>query len=193
MWARFCSYGRANPLSTALVTSTIKTTAADALTQIYLEDCKTLDYQRLGLFTGFGFMYLGAFQYLLYVKLFAKWFPHAAKFGDLPTTAARLCDRQGMIDLAKQTFVGNFLHIPFCFFPAFYLTKEVIEKREQASPLRAIEQYRTNAANDLITAWQIWIPGHMLFFSVPLWARLPTNHAMSFGFVCVLSGMRGSQ
>ena len=35
-------------------------------------------------------------------------------------------DRAGLRDLVLQTFAGNFIHIPFLFFPAFYMTQEVV-------------------------------------------------------------------
>ena len=60
-----------------------------------------------------------------------------------------------------------------------------------ASASRALSSYYSNAWSDCIAAWTIWIPGHAIFFSVPLWLRLPVNHAMSFAYVCVLSLSRG--
>ena len=147
----------------------------------------------IALFTAFGFGYLGIAQYWLYTIQFARWFPAAARFGEHASLSARLADRAGMRDLLLQTLAGNFVHIPFAFFPAFYVTQEVVNHGSGASPRRALERYRENAWDDLVAAWQIWIPGHLIFFSTPLWARLPTNHAMSFGFCCVLSFMRGAE
>ena len=130
---------------------------------------------------------------MLYVRGFARWFPAATRFGEHATVAARLRDVAGLRDLALQTCAGNFLHIPLLFFPAFYITQDAISQGSAASPRRALERYAANARDDLLSAWAIWIPGHALFFSVPMWARLPTNHALSFGFVCVLSLMRGRE
>ena len=193
MLTRFRAWGRANPFTLSLATATGKTAAADAMTQVYIEQRQEIDTRRLALFTAFGFGYLGCVQYWLYVRAFAAWFPAAARFGEHPTLAARLADRAGLRDLLLQTLAGNFLHIPLAFFPSFYVTQEVINQGSAASPRRALERYRQNAWDDLVAAWKIWIPGHLLFFSTPLWARLPTNHAMSFGFCCVLSFMRGSE
>ena len=52
-----------------------------------------------------------------------------------------------------QTAAGNFLHIPFLFFPAFYLTQEATLCGWNASPARALSRYYQNAWNDLIAAW----------------------------------------
>mmetsp|Transcript_1284 Transcript_1284/g.3621 ORF Transcript_1284/g.3621 Transcript_1284/m.3621 type:complete len:198 (+) Transcript_1284:87-680(+) len=191
MWRGIASSGRRHPFATSLVTATAKTVAADVVTQRYLEGRSELDQRRLALFTSFGFWYLGGFQYWLYVVRFKRWFPAAAAFGEHATLAARLKDTQGLRDLAKQVAVGNFIHIPFLFFPCFYLTQEAVQKGGNASAMRALQRYRTNCVDDLWSAWKIWIPGHAIFFSVPFWLRLPTNHAMSFAFVCVLSLMRG--
>lgn len=107
------------------------------------------------------------------------------------TLAARLKDFAGLSDLAKQVAVGNFLHIPFAFLPSFYLTQEVCTHGRNASPLSALQACHRNIWADCVAAWAIWIPGHAVFFSVPLWLRLPVNHAMSFAYVCILSFSRG--
>ena len=183
---------RSSPFLFSLTTATAKTAAADAVTQRYIEGAETIDQRRLGVFTVFGFWYLGCFQYFLYVRCFARWFPAAERFGEHATLAARLGDRAGLLDLAKQVAAGNFLHIPFLFLPCFYLTQEVTTHgMAAASPSHALASYRRNLWSDSVSAWTIWIPGHCIFLAVPLYLRLPINHAMSFGYVCVLSLMRG--
>ena len=152
---------RAHPFTLSLVTATTKTAAADALTQRYLEQQPEIDQRRLALFTGFGFWYLGGVQYFLYVRCFARWFPHATAFGEHATLAARLADAPGLRDLARQVVVGNFLHIPFAFLPSFYLTRELTDRGwADASAARALASYRTNLVDDCASAWSIWIPGH---------------------------------
>ena len=182
---------RSAPFSLSLATATVKTAAADAVTQRYLEGSPLLDYRRLGVFTVFGFWYLGAFQYFLYVRCFRVWFPAAEAFGEHATLAARLCDAPGLRDLARQVAFGNLVHIPFCFLPAFYLTQEVTMHGAGASPAHALASYKRNMWSDCVSAWTIWVPGHAVFMAVPLWLRLPVNHGMSFIYVCVLSLMRG--
>ena len=187
---------RSYPFSLSLFTATSKTAAADVLTQLYIEPSSgnnesQFSLTRVGVFTVFGFWYLGGFQYWLYVKCFARWFPSAKSFGAHATIAARLSDRKGLIDLAKQVAVGNFVHIPFVFLPSFYMTQEVCMHGADASPAKALHSFQGNMWKDCVAAWTIWIPGHAVFFSVPLWLRLPVNHAMSFCYVCVLSFTRG--
>lgn len=182
---------RSYPFSLSLFTATAKTAAADIMTQRCIEGNDGLDLRRTTLFTVFGFYYLGGFQYWLYVRQFSRWFPSAKRFGEHATIADRLADRPGLRDLAWQTAMGNFVHIPFMFLPSFYLTQEVVTHAGDASAVRALTRYRENCWSDLLSAWAIWVPGHAIFFAVPLWARLPTNHAMSFAYVCVLSLTRG--
>ncbi len=192
MLRKLAALGRSRPIAASFVTATTKTAAADLVTQRCLEGRADIDARRTGLFTVFGFWYLGGFQYWLYVQVFSSWFPAAARFGEHATLAARLRDHAGLKALAGQTALGNFVHIPFLFFPAFYLTQEFVQRGHEASATAAMRRYATNASDDLYSAWLIWVPGHAIFFSVPLWLRLPMNHAMSFAFVCVLSLMRGS-
>ena len=191
MWWR--AFSR-RPFATSLVTATSKTVAADLVTQRFLEGKEEIDARRTALFTAFGFWYLGGFQYWLYVKCFGRLFPRAASFGEHASLTARLRDTAGLRDLAAQVALGNFFHIPFLFYPAFYVTQEVVSQGlRDASPSDALRRYREHCVEDLRSAWAIWIPGHAIFFSVPMWLRLPTNHAMSFAFVCVLSLMHGGE
>ena len=181
---------RSAPLALSLCTATLKTAAADVLTQRCIEGAE-LDVRRTAIFTVFGFWYLGGVQYWLYVRTFSRWFPSARRFGEHASLRARLNDVAGMRELAGQTVFGNFVHIPFGFLPSFYLTQELVAHGRDATPSRALRRYYDNSWSDLVSAWAIWIPGHAIFFSVPLWVRLPTNHAMSFLYVCILSFMRG--
>ena len=57
---------------------------------------------------------------------------------------------------------------------------------------KAMDKYGENYWEDWKALWLIWIPGDVLVFSLPLWARLPANHAISFVYMCVLSFTRGA-
>lgn len=41
--------------------------------------------------------------------------------------------------------------------------------------------------------WMLWIPGDMIIYAVPMWLRLPLNHALSFIWTCYLSFLRGEK
>lgn len=98
---------RSAPFALSLFTATAKTAAADVVTQKYLEDAQYISMRRVGVFTLFGFWYLGGFQYFLYVRLFSKWFPHAKAFGEHATIRARINDAAGLKDLFYQVWLAQ--------------------------------------------------------------------------------------
>eukprot|EP00965_Chrysotila_dentata_P263384 6214822-Pleurochrysis_carterae.AAC.1 len=77
---RRCAALRERPFTLALGVATLKTCAADAITQYYIEGKEALDWHRLTFFTAFGLTYLGAFQYALYVKAFGRSEPVADRW-----------------------------------------------------------------------------------------------------------------
>jgi len=194
----FNGLGPKYPWTFGVGIATIKTGAADILVQKQIEKREQIDWKRVGLFTFFGFAYLGVVQYLIYVNLFSHLFKNAARFGKLPFRE-KIRNRAGLIDLGKQIFVDMFVHAPFFFFPCYYLAKECIQGT--VSPLeqpgevtkKAMGKLSKNMWEDCQALWKIWIPGDVLVFSLPLWARLPANHAISFVYMCILSFTRGGE
>ena len=116
----------ANPIKLGVGVATIKTQAADLLTQTALEGKRwsDIDWKRNGLFTVFGFAYQGCFQYYLYVTLFSRWFAGAARFANQPF-AAKLTDTAGQVDVLKQVLFDTMVH-PLWFFPMYYTLKEAL-------------------------------------------------------------------
>lgn len=178
--------------------ATLKTGAADILVQKQVERRETLDWKRVGLFTMFGFGYLGIVQYLVYVNLFSRLFRNAAAFGNLPFRE-KIRSKAGMIDLGKQIFVDLFVHAPLFFFPCYYVAKESIQGQLNAleNPYAVLEnalsKYRKHYWDDWVTLWKIWIVGDAFVFALPLWARLPATHVISFIYMCLLSITRGAE
>ena len=80
----FMQWCAANPIKFGVSVATVKTAAADLLTQKAIEgrSWDNIDWRRNGLFTVFGFAYQGCFQYYLYVTLFSRWFAGAARFAN---------------------------------------------------------------------------------------------------------------
>lgn len=199
MWQRITAWPKANPFAFGVGVAGMKTIAADLLVQKYIERKEKIDLKRTGLFAVFGFAYLGVFQYGMYVTLFKRLFPNMQRFADLPFRQ-KLTDRPGQIDLLKQIGFDCFIH-PIWFFPIYYTMKESIQGPSNvlnggdASTIvdNAMTKYKKNALDDWIAFWKIWIVGDAVVMSLPLWARLPANHSISFVYVCVLSFMRGSE
>ena len=102
-----------------------------------------------------------------------------------------------MRDLVKQTAFDNFIHYTFVYFPFFYVFKEAIQQETgvDATPLmiatNGLSRYRDNAFEDNAKMWALWIPGDLVIYAVPIWMRLPCNHALSFVWTCYLSFLRG--
>lgn len=195
----FLRLGPKYPFAFGVGIATIKTGLADLIVQKYIEKKKEVDYTRLALFTVFGFAYLGLFQYALYVVAFSRLFKSATSFAKLPFRE-KIFNKPGLIDLGKQIFIDCFIHAPIFFFPCYYVTKECIMGDANAlnggSPSQivttALEKYKKNYWEDWIAMWKIWVPGDAFVFALPLWARLPANHSISFVYVCILSFMRGA-
>ena len=80
--------------------ATAKTGAADILVQKQIEKREKLDWQRVGLFTLFGFAYLGIVQYLIYVNLFSRLFKNAEAFGKMPFRE-KIRNKEGYVSLGS--------------------------------------------------------------------------------------------
>ena len=145
----------------------------------------------------FGFAYLGAFQWFIYVSVFSKLCPNAIRFANLPW-AEKLKDKAGIRDLFKQTALDNFVHYTFIYFPIFYCFKEMIQSTDaKASPTElvssALSKYWNNIVVDNLAMWSLWVPGDLLVYAIPIWMRLPLNHGISIVWTMILSYMRGGR
>jgi protein Mpv17 len=169
---------RRRPLLVSLVSNTTKTAAADLITQTVIEDKKELDFKRLGLFTTFGFAYLGGWQYFLFNKAFVRCEKHMTvrKYGR-GTSAAVL------------TFLDLGFHTPLLYFPSFYALKGYID----GTPMtETVTKYKSNITEDMISMWKLWLPAQMVNFScVPIHMRMPFITCVSFAWTIVLSMQRG--
>jgi hypothetical protein len=69
------SFAERNPFLFQLGVATIKTSAADIMVQIVVDQrsIQDIDYKRNAIFVVFGFVYLGGFQYWLMATQYTKW------------------------------------------------------------------------------------------------------------------------
>jgi protein Mpv17 len=191
------NWGKQNPFTFQVVIATLKTSAADLLVQKHLEGREEIDWKRNAVFVAFGGMYLGVFQWWLYVIKFKQWFPTMGAFCN-QTFAQKLKNTPGKIDLAKQVAFDNFVHYTFIYFPTFYIFKESIQadangKQRSVTDIvtTAIDKYKTNFWGDNTAIWTMWIPMDAIIYAAPIWMRLPLNHTVSFAWTVILSFMRG--
>ena len=93
---------------------------------------------------------------------------------------------------------------PLIYYPVFYVFKEsvqgakngdgaVVEQRGATEIIsKAFSKYKENLKADIIAFAKLWVPGDLIIYSLPIWLRLPVNHAVSFVWTCILSVMRGA-
>lgn len=199
LWGAITTFPKRKPFMTNIIVATVKTSLADLIVQKG-EGKKEIDWKRNGVFTMFGFAYLGVCQWFIYVSLFTRLCPNAIRFSNL-SWAEKLKDRAGQIDLIKQTCLDNFVHYTFVYYPVFYMFKEMIqaapakegEKAEASVPERALGKYWKNSVTDNLYMWSLWVPGDLLVYACPIWMRLPLNHAISLAWTMILSNLRGSE
>lgn len=166
------------PMRTGVITTLVKTSAADLFAQKVVEAKEEMDWRRHGMFCLFGLGYLGCFQYYLYNHLFVQWCK--------PITAA-----VGHLGAAPiKTFIDQCIHHPLVYFPAFYTLKGAVEGRPIAE---TYDKYRADLWENCKALWMIWVPAQMVNFTVvPLHLRIPFVAAVSFAWTVVISVMRGT-
>ena len=52
----------------------------------------------------------------------------------------------------------------------------------------AMRKYASNAVEDNVSMWLLWVPCDAIIYAIPLWMRLPANHAISFRRMSPSSG-----
>ena len=129
------------------------------------------------------------------MDVFKKLWPGMAAFAAQPLRE-KLSNPAGIRALCGQVAFDNFVHYPLIYFPVFYCFKESIQG-ESPDVLTTIpnglSKYATNAVEDNLSMWALWIPGDIIVYSVPIWMRLPLNHGLSFIWTCYLSFLRGDE
>lgn len=178
------------PMAFGIALSGFKTSFSDLLVQKVVERREKVDWRRNAAFAAFGFVYLGGVQYTLYVPIFGRLFPNAARFAAKPL-AQKLTDVKGMVNLCAQTFLDQCVHHPLMYFPAFYITKEVVMS-DTPDVMKVLREYKKNMKEDLLALWKIWVPATMFNFAfMPMHLRIPFVAGVSLLWTCVLSAMRG--
>ncbi|GLI62624.1 hypothetical protein VaNZ11_005288 [Volvox africanus] len=166
------------PMYTGVVTTVIKTSAADLFAQKIVERREEVDWRRHGMFVMFGFGYLGCWQYYLYNDLFVRWCK--------PITA--LVGHRGSAPL--KTFIDQCIHHPLLYFPCFYTLKGMVEGRPISE---SMADYSEHLWDNCKALWMIWVPAQMVNFTVvPLHLRIPFVAGVSFAWTVVISCMRGA-
>lgn len=195
LWSRTKAIPAKYPLAFGVIVSGFKTSFSDLLVQKVVNQNEIIDWRRNAAFATFGFIYLGGIQYALYVPIFGKLFPNAARFAAKPLKE-KFKDIPGLCNVGLQTLLDQCVHHPLMYFPAFYITKEIVMGgRDNGKKLdinRVLTNYRNNMKEDLIALWKIWVPAMFFNFAVmPMHLRIPFTGFVSLLWTCLLSAMRG--
>mmetsp|Transcript_59519 Transcript_59519/g.126532 ORF Transcript_59519/g.126532 Transcript_59519/m.126532 type:complete len:411 (-) Transcript_59519:388-1620(-) len=189
-WKTLAQIPIRHPLAFGVGVSTFKTSASDLLVQTVVEQRKEIDWKRNAAFATFGCFYLGGVQYAIYVPLFGRIFPNAARFAAKPVRE-KVKDAKGIAALCGQVFLDQFVHHPLLYFPVFYGTREMVMS-DTPDLMRAMTTYKENMKEDLAALWKVWVPSTFVNFAfMPMWARIPWVAGTSLLWTCILSAMRG--
>eukprot|EP00543_Licmophora_paradoxa_P019157 CAMPEP_0202459692 /NCGR_PEP_ID=MMETSP1360-20130828/37765_1 /ASSEMBLY_ACC=CAM_ASM_000848 /TAXON_ID=515479 /ORGANISM="Licmophora paradoxa, Strain CCMP2313" /LENGTH=173 /DNA_ID=CAMNT_0049080909 /DNA_START=108 /DNA_END=626 /DNA_ORIENTATION=- len=158
-----------NPLAVAISLTTIKTGAADIFAQVISakdSDTVEIDWKRFFSFALYGAIYLGAFQYFLFTKVYTRMFPLAQRFA-AKTMQEKLKDIPGLKAVFKQLATDALVHWPWGLIPAYYLIQECVSP--VFSYRNMISKLRSNWVADLKMCWAIWLPAALFNYgSMPL-------------------------
>ena len=127
------------PVSTACGTAAFKTTSADVVVQMGVEQREQYDVQRTVAFGLFGFGWMGAGQYLVYVKLLPRLLPATT----LPHTIGKVV-------------LDQMVHVPFVFMPLFYLTDGWVQGKPMIEYAKA--KWWNEIPETMVANWKIWLP-----------------------------------
>lgn len=168
---------KSHPVATGIITSGLKTSAADLFAQKVIEKKEEFDWTRHSAFCLFGFAYLGGFQYWLYNVKFVQWCEPIRK----------LVGHIGVAPL--KTALDQCIHHPFVYFPTFYVIKALVEDKPASY---ALNKYKTEIWDSVKALWTIWVPAQVVNFAfVPRHLRIPYVAGVSFLWTVVLSVMQG--
>eukprot|EP01084_Bolivina_argentea_P174255 301854_1 len=165
-------------LITALIISTFQATFADIVAQVSTKHSthfSDIKWKRTAVFATFGFMYLGAVQYIIYVKFLNR--------------AMQKIVNPSRVYLDRVLKIGTVESIitPFVYYPTFFFIQDQIQQSNKNSKNRLCSFYRMPTMDDLCNAWKLWIPAHIVTFSVPRHWRLPWITSVSFLWNIILS------
>lgn len=182
-----------HPFAFGVVFAGIKHCTADILVQKTVENKEEVDIRRATVFTAFGALFCGAWQYGLFVKLMPWLCPNAVSFAG-KSIRAKLKDVPGMKQLAIQVFIENGINNPILYYPTFYSIKAFIEGHSAVESIPVgINKYRENLVEDVIAIWKVWVPAQFFNFAFsPMWFRVPFVACVSFMFTCYVSFKRGA-
>ena len=152
-------------------------------------DWSTIDAKRTAVFSTFGFLFLGCWQYTLFVKIFPRVFPNVERFAAAPLRD-KLRDAAGLRAVAGQVAIENLGNNCILYFSCFYTVQTLYDG---GAPLDGLRKFRRNFAEDVPSILALWVPVQTVNFAFsPLWLRVPVTTAASFFWTSFVSFSRGN-
>ena len=191
MWALRAVREASNrsPMGLSMSVACLKMSGADLCVQVAVEDCESLDLQRTLAFAMFGVVQIGIVQHLIFTRVMPRMFPAAHAFCGQPVHV-KLQDSVGLANCVRMTLVHELTVTPFVIFPAFYMSKELIQGSGDAS--HALNKARDNALNDNLQSLKIFLPTNLVNFTiVPTKLRAPVATVAGSLWAVLLSITRG--
>lgn len=140
-----------------------------------------LNIKRNIAFALFGFIHVGAGQYIILNKIIPRIIPTLNK---IPTPSNAVL---------KGITLDQFVHVPLIYFPLFYTFKEFGESTISNPPeiSNIIKNYKENFKNDMIISGSIFMPIQFLNYKfMPTHLRVPLLSSCGFLYVMLLSYLR---
>ena len=93
-----------------------------------------------------------------------------------------------MINVWKACAFDNLIVTPFFFYPLFYIFKNCFMSTQSVGVIGALRNYRQDLWAQLGATWAVWVPMHLLMFSVvPPHLRVLFVSVVGVGYVTLLS------
>jgi len=174
-----------------------KTVTADYIAQKYFDGNEKYDARRGMAFALFALLYQSGLQYFFHVFCFSRMFPTIRTWSTLSFKEKIFSQPHGWWSVVGQNIIDQ-CGITWIYYPLFYALKGITQS--DRGSIKPAELYtavknklRSNFIDDVTTSWVVWMPANMLVFALPLWLRLPVLHSISFGWICLLSILRGKE
>lgn len=178
------------PFLVSVTSATAKGGGADLIVQIYIEKQEKVNWRRFAVFTSFGFLFCGCWQYYLFSKFMPKLCPGASSFIAKPLRD-KLRDARGLRELALQISIDPGINNVMLYFPIFYLIQGIADEG-RFEPREAMRRYSANISEDLTAIWSVYVPVQIFNFAfLPIWFRVPFVNAVSFLWTGYWSALRG--
>ena len=181
-------FARERPATLAIGVCSLKGAACDVLVQKLADRTTHLDWTRVAVFTLFGGVFSGAWQYMLFSRIMPAIVPGAAAFVAKPLRD-KLRDPAGMRGVGVQLAIENGINNALLYFPCFYVIQEALRGGRVS---QGLARYRENWRADVADILRVFAPFQLVNFSLtPVHLRPTATAAVSFCWTCYVSFSRG--